>query len=89
MTTQPNQFERAIRNVVREMTNKQLTKLVPNIPTIDPRRLTYCLIEDRIADYKSVEKEHTLDTVLLEFGITSRQTYYNWYEKYHRDYQAM
>jgi len=89
MTTQQNQFENATRKVVREMTDKQLTKRVPDIPAIDYRRLTFFLIEDRIAAYKEAEIDRTLDVVLLEFGITSKQTYYNWYEKYHRYYQAM
>ena len=89
MTTQQNQFENATRKVVREMTEKQLTKRVPDIPAIDYRRLTFFLIEDRIAAYKEAEIDRTLDVVLLEFGITSKQTYYNWYEKYHRYYQAM
>ena len=84
-----NLLERAIREAVREKTEQQLTKRVPNIPAIDPRRLTYCLIEDRIAAYKKAEMDRTLDDVLIEFGITSKQTYYNWYEKFHRYYQAM
>lgn len=82
-------FERAIVELVREKTNEQLSKRVPDIPNLDYRRLTYCLIEDRIAAYKAAGIKLTLDEVLLEFGITSKQTYYNWYEKYHSYYQAM
>lgn len=89
MTTNINPFEHAIRNVVRELTDQQLTKRVPDIPVIDYRRLTFFLIEDRITVYKDAEIHRTLDAVLLDFGITSRQTYYNWYEKYHRYYQAI
>ncbi len=89
MVTQQNPFEDAIRDLVRQMTDHQLTKRAPYIPAMDMRRLTFFLIEDRIATYKEAEIERTLDAVLLEFGITSRQTYYNWYEKYHRYYQAM
>ena len=89
MTPQQNQFENATRKVVREETKNQLTKRVPNIPAIDSRRLTFFLIEDRITTYKEAEIERTLDAILLDFGSTSRQTYYNWYEKYHRYYQAM
>ena len=84
-----NYFERTIIQLVREMTNEQLSKRVPDIPIMDYRRLTYCLIEDRIAVYKATGFKFSLDEVLLEFGITSRQTYYNWYEKYHSFYQAM
>lgn len=84
-----NPFERAILYVVREMTNEQLSKRVPEIPIMDHRRITYCLIEDRIAAYKAAKLKYSLDEVLAEFGITSRQTYYNWYEKYHSYYQAM
>lgn len=87
--TPQNPFENAMRAVVREKTEQQLAKRVPNIPAIDPRRLIFFLIEDRIAAYKTVEPKHSLDEVLIEFGITSKQTYYNWYEKYHRYYQAM
>ena len=89
MTPQQNQFENATRKVVREETKNQLTKRVPNIPAIDSRRLTFFLIEDRITTYKEAEIERTLDDILLEFRIKSRQTYYNRYEKYHRYYQAM
>ena len=84
-----NPLERAILNVTREMTEQQLSKRIPDIPQMDYRRLTYCLIEDRIAAYKAAGIKRTLDDVLLEFGITSKQTYYNWYEKYHSSYQAM
>jgi hypothetical protein len=83
-----NPFERAIVEQVREMTNEQLTKRVPNIPLMDYRRITYCLIEDRIAAYKAAHIKHTLDDVLTEFGIT-KKAYYNWYEKYHAYYKAM
>ena len=89
MTNPINPLERAILNVTREMINYQLTKRIPDIPQIDYRRLTYCFIEDRIAAYKASGIKITLDEVLLEFGITSRQTYYNWYEKYHSYFQAM
>ena len=87
MTSPINPFERAILNVTREMTYQQLSKRIPDIPQMDYRRLTYCLIEDRIAAYKAAGFRTTLDDVLLEFGITSRQTYYNWYEKYHSYYK--
>ena len=75
--------------MMRDMTSEQLAKRVPDIPSIDYRRLTYCLIEDRIAAYEAAKIKRSLDEVLAEFGITSRQTYYNWYEKYHSYYQAM
>ena len=84
-----NPLERAIIDLAREMTKEQLSKRIPDIPQMDYRRLAYCLIEDRIAAYKAAHIKQTLDDVLMEFGITSRQTYYNWYEKYHSSYQAM
>ena len=87
MTTS-NPFERTIILLVRDMTNKQLSKRVPDIPIMDYRRLTYCLIEDRIALYKAAGIRHTLNEVLTEFGITTT-AYYAWYEKYHSFYQAM
>ncbi|MBO4690077.1 MAG: hypothetical protein J5621_04310 [Paludibacteraceae bacterium] len=84
-----NPLERAIIDLAREMTKEQLSKRIPDIPQMDYRRLTYCLIEDRIAAYKAAHIKQTLDDILTEFGITSKQTYYNWYEKYHSSYQAM
>ena len=81
-----NPFERAIMHVMRDMTSKQLAKRVPDIPAMDYRRLTYCLIEDRIAAYKAAGIKRTLDNVLTEFGIT-KKAYYSWYEKYHFFYK--
>ncbi len=81
-----NPFERAIMHVMRDMTSEQLAKRVPDIPAMDYRRLTYCLIEDRIAAYKAAGIKRTLDNVLTEFGIT-KKAYYSWYEKYHFFYK--
>ncbi len=81
-----NPFERAIMHVMRDITSEQLAKRVPNIPAMDYRRLTYCLIEDRIAAYKAAGIKRTLDNVLTEFGIT-KKAYYSWYEKYHFFYK--
>ncbi len=81
-----NPFERAIMHVMRDMTSEQLAKRVPDIPAMDYRRLTYCLIEDRIAAYKAAGIKRTLDNVLSEFGIT-KKAYYSWYEKYHFFYK--
>ena len=81
-----NHFERAIMHVMRDMTSEQLSKRVPDIPAMDYRRLTYCLIEDRIAAYKAAGIKRTLDNVLTEFGIT-KKAYYSWYEKYHFFYK--
>lgn len=81
-----NHFERAIIQLMRDMTSMQLAKRVPDIPSVDYRRITYCLIEERIAAYKAAKKKHTLDDVLSEFGIT-KKAYYNWYEKYHSYYK--
>lgn len=86
MTSKQNPFERAIMHVIRDMTSEQLAKRVPDIPAMDYRRLTYCLIEDRIAAYKAAGIKRTLDNVLSEFGIT-KKAYYSWYEKYHFFYK--
>ena len=86
MTTTINHFECAIMHVMRDMTSEQLAKRVPDIPAMDYRRLTYCLIEDRIAAYKAAGIKRTLDNVLTEFGIT-KKAYYSWYEKYHFFYK--
>ena len=83
---QINPFERATMNLVREMTEQQLSKRVPDIPQMDYRRLTYCLIEDRIAAYKAANVKITLGDILAEFGIT-KKAYYSWYEKYHSYYK--
>jgi len=86
MTSKQNHFERAIMHVMRDMTSEELAKRVPDIPAMDYRRLTYCLIEDRIATYKAAGIKRTLDNVLTEFGIT-KKAYYSWYEKYHSYYK--
>jgi hypothetical protein len=86
MTSNQNPFERAIMHVMRDVTNEQLSKRVPDIPAMDYRRLTYCLIEDRIAAYKAAGIKRTLDNALSEFGIT-KKAYYSWYEKYHSFYK--
>ena len=86
MAIKQNHFERAIIHMMRDMTSEQLAKRVPDIPQMDYRRLTYCLIEDRIAAYKATGIKLTLDEVLLEFGIT-KKAYYSWYEKYHFFYK--
>ena len=46
-----NQTERAIVECVRERTKEELSKRIPCIDNIDYRRLTYLLIEDRMAMY--------------------------------------
>ncbi len=84
-----NQTERAIVEYVRERTKEELSKRIPCIDNIDYRRLTYLLIEDRMAMYKEAGIEKTIPDVLTEFGINSPHTYYNWYEKWHKVYQAM
>ena len=81
-----NPFERATIDLVREMTELQLSKRVPNIPQMDYRRLTYCLIEDRIVLYKTAGMKRALECTLAEFGIT-KKAYYSWYEKYHSYYK--
>lgn len=84
-----NQTERAIVEYVRERTKEELSKRIPCIDNIDYRRLTYLLIEDRMAMYEEAKVDETIPTILTEFGINSPHTYYNWYEKWHKVYQAM
>lgn len=84
-----NKIELTIREVVRAMTEKQLTKRVSDLLAIDTRRLTYCLVRDRLAAYKEAKKKITLDNVLIEFGISSKQTYYNWDKKYRSNYEKL
>ena len=86
MTNQINPFERATMNLVREMTEQQLSKRIPDIPQMDYRRLTYCLIEDRIAAYKAAKRKMSIENILNQFGIT-KKAYYTWYEKYHSYYK--
>ena len=86
MQHQINKFESAIMDLMREKTEYQLTKRIPDIPTMDFRRLFYCLIEDRIEAYKKADVKKTLDIILSEFCIT-KKAYYNWYEKYHSYYK--
>ena len=86
MQDQINHIERAIMDVAREKVDYQLTRRIPDIPSMDYRRLTYCLIEDRIAAYKQAKVKKRLEDVLNEFGIT-KKAYYSWYEKYHSYYK--
>ena len=86
MQNQFNYFESAIIDLVREKTDYQLTRRIPDIPSLDYRRMTYFLIEERIAAYKAAKNKQTLDCVLQEFGIT-KKAYYNWYEKYNLYYK--
>lgn len=86
MQNQFNYLESAITDLVREKTDYQLTRRIPDIPSLDYRRLFYCLIADRIASYKEAKIKVTLDCVLQEFGIT-KKAYYNWYEKYNSYYK--
>ena len=84
-----NQTERASVECVRERTRMELTKRVPSIDNIDYRRLTYLLIEDRMTMYKEAKVNETIPIILTGFGVNSPNTYYNWYEKWHKTYQAM
>lgn len=84
-----NQTERAIVEYVRERTKEELSKRIPCIDNIDYRRLTYLLIEDRMTMYEEAKVDATIPTILAEFGINSPNTYYNWYEKWHKVYQAI
>ena len=84
-----NQTERAIVECVREKTRVELAKRLPRIDNIDYRRLVYLLIEDRMTMYKEAKVDETIPTILAEFGINSPNTYYSWYEKWHKIYQAM
>ena len=86
MANRINPFERACMDVAREMIEPQLKKRIPDIPSMDYRRLTYCLIEDRIQAYKDAETKISLDSILFQFGIT-KKAYYSWYEKYHSYYK--
>ncbi len=79
-------LEKSMIDAVHEKTQHELTKRIPAISAIDYRRVMYCLIEDRLAIYKQAGFRRTFDEVLTEFGI-AKQTYYNWFEKYNRDYK--
>lgn len=81
-----NPTERAAMDAVREKTRPELGRRSPRIDHIDHRRLTYLLIEDRIADYREAGIERTLTAVLEEFGVNSKHTYYDWYERWHLIY---
>ena len=72
-----NKLELTILHVVRDMTNEQLAKRVPDIPAMDYRRLTYCLIEDRIAAYKASKIKRTLEYHGFKIRV-QRPTSYTW-----------
>ena len=62
-----NQTERAIVECVRERTKEELSKRIPCIDNIDYRRLTYLLIEDRMAMYKEAKVDETIPTILAVY----------------------
>lgn len=84
-----NQTECAVVECVRERTRVELAKRIPSIEIIDHRRLIYLLIEDRKLMYDKAGIKKSIPEVLAEFGINSPHTYYDWYEKWHKLYQAM
>lgn len=55
-------------------------------PKMSYKRLIYFLVEQRHDWYKQHKERSPLGRSLRDFGIDSRQTYYNWYEKWHSDY---
>ena len=55
-----NPTELAAMDAVRQKTRPELGKRSPRIDHIDHRRLTYFMIEDRIADYEAAGIERTL-----------------------------
>ena len=77
-----NPTELAAMDAVREKVRPELGRRSPRIDHIDHRRLMYFMIEDRIADYEAVGIERTLTSVLEEFGVNSKHTYYDWREKW-------
>ncbi len=83
MNNSINPTERAIMELVREMTIQQLSKRVPAIDTIENRRLTYFLIEVRRAAYIEKGAKRTLISVLHEFSVQKCDTYYEWRLKWH------
>lgn len=81
-----NPTERAIIEMVRETTNLQLRKRVPDIDHIDYRRLAFLIVQTRIDAYKAAGVKQALVLTLAECGITTT-AYYAWYEKYNRVYE--
>lgn len=81
-----NPTERAIIDLVRETTDRQLAKRVPDIDFIDYRRLAFLIVQTRIDAYKAAGIKQALLLTLAECGITTT-AYYAWYEKYSRVYK--
>lgn len=81
-----NPTERAIIEMVRETTEQQLRKRVPDIDHIDYRRLAFLIVQTRIDAYKDAGVKQSLVLTLAECGITTT-AYYAWYEKYNRVYK--
>ena len=81
-----NPTECAIIEMVRETTNTQLRKRVPEIDFIDYRRLAFLIVQTRIDAYKAAGVKQALVLTLAECGITTT-AYYAWYEKYNRVYK--
>jgi len=66
------QTERAIVEYVRERTKEELSKRIPCIDNIDYRRLTYLLIEDRMAMYEEAKVDETIPTILRSLASIVR-----------------
>ena len=69
-----NQTERTIVECVRERTREELAKRVPSIDNIDYRRLTYLLIEDRMAMYEEADRSRGR---VIEISKKKKEAAYN------------
>ncbi len=79
-------LERAVIELEREKTLKELSKRVPSIERLDGRRITFFAVQARIDAYKEAHVKRPLVEILSECKITA-PTYYDWLEKYNSLYK--
>ena len=72
--------------IAQQYTRHKSTTIPYLPPKMSYKRLIYFLVEQRHEWYKLHKERAPLERALRDFGIDSRQTYYNWYEKWHSDY---
>ena len=72
--------------IAQQYTRHKSTTIPYLPPKMSYKRLIYFLVEQRHEWYQQHKKRAPLERALQDFGIDSRQTYYNWYEKWHSDY---
>lgn len=77
-----NATELAFMQLEFENTTRKMTHLIPMLDGIQPRRLSYLLIETRRAACAEAGKTKTLKEIIDGFHV-GYDTYYSWREKWY------